>query len=693
MTQDRNGLATQLLSFFRGRNDYVAVPNGTGFKPEHLPTGSLLPSRLEAEHFSGNRCLGFYVSDPGSRCLTSCADFDNKPDNPDPEWKDKTEATALCLQNLGLSPIVELSQSGSGAHVWLFFTEPVDAAVVRGFWAVISKKAGVVFKEIFPKQDMLDGKKLGNLVRYPLWNKSCFVDVENDWAPIDPHVALADVRKTSAAELRELAAKLGEPIGAAGPKPGASGSTNSAEPGLSPRVQSLLSKQGKLCRRWNGDTTGLTDKSRSGVVESIASKLVAAYIPTAEIEAAIRYWCQKNGYEKGLRDDWINRTVGHAYAFLQSKPSVEDVPKPTFELIDSATFAAAEFKLDWLIGGLMVRGQPAVVGGPKKSLKTSLLVDLALSLGTGAPFLGQFSVPASIRVAIMSGESGQATLQETARRIAKAKDISLASANVLWGFRLPQLADPKHLDALRETIEDRQIEALAIDPLYLSLLAGVDSGGPQASNLYQTGPLLLAVANTCLSAGCTPILAHHFKLTRANHYAEPELEDLAFSGIQEFARQWVLLGRREKYVPKSGSHRLWLSYGGSAGHSGLWSLDIEESVLGDDFSGRTWDLTLSGAAEAKRSEAADRDTAKRQKQADADRLDDDAIMAALDRLNLDGTGVSYNRVQLAANLSDGRMLRGVLRLKGGRLVEEVMVLADHGKGAKRPAKGLRRPDN
>src|SRR5690606_34992919 len=46
-----------------------------------------------------------------------------------------------------------------------------------------------------------------------------------------------------------------------------------------------------------------------------------------------------------------------------------------------------------------------------------------------------------------------------------------------------------------------------------------------------------------------------------------------------------------------GHHELWMSVGGSAGHSGLWGLNIDEGTR-QDAGGRRWDVEVLSAREA-----------------------------------------------------------------------------------------------
>ena len=271
-------------------------------------------------------------------------------------------------------------------------------------------------------------------------------------------------------------------------------------------------------------------------------------------------------------------------------------------------FIRADYRREWLIKGILVKGRPGVIGGPQKCMKTSITVDLLVSMACAVRFFNDFNVPKKTKVLLISGESGAAVVQETCRRVCRSKGINPDEMDgfAYWGFDLPRLDSEDQLTALATFIKDNEIEVVILDPLYLCLLTGGHAIDP--ANLFDVGPLLKKITETCLKAGATPLLVHHFRKNRENPNGPPELEDLSFAGIQEFARQWLLVNRRERYEPGSGEHKLWFSVGGSDGHSGEWAVNIAEGTVDDDFRDREWNVSIDRASDA-------RDQAKQRQEA------------------------------------------------------------------------------
>ena len=147
-----------------------------------------------------------------------------------------------------------------------------------------------------------------------------------------------------------------------------------------------------------------------------------------------------------------------------------------------AQLDSGNYEITYLIDGTLVKDQPCILAGGKKSGKTTIAIDLAISLATRKSFLGRFEVTRPYTVVVLSGESGLGTIQETAKRIAKSKGVQLPNiTNLCWSPFLPMVNNVVHMDGLERLLQETKCEVLILDPAYLCL-PGVDAG-----NLFVQG--------------------------------------------------------------------------------------------------------------------------------------------------------------------------------------------------------------
>jgi hypothetical protein len=264
------------------------------------------------------------------------------------------------------------------------------------------------------------------------------------------------------------------------------------------------------------------------------------------------------------------------------------------------------------------------------------------------------AVPKRRKTMLLSGESGEWTIMTNASKIAESKglDPDTPGDDLSFMFKLPYLSDAIDLLELAKGIEGMGVEVCIIDPLYLCL------AGPGAkvepSNMYSVGPLLAAVSESLLRVGCTPILVHHATKPASRNYDPLTLEDLAFSGISQFCRQWLMINRREPFEPGVSS-KLWLAGGGSASQSGLWAVNVDEGILDRDFNGKEWRVSVESASAARQSEkdalaarvkSQKQDTMERRMRSYLDALDTLAVESA------DEGWVLANRVEAHLSINN-----------------------------------------
>ena len=120
-------------------------------------------------HFIGKKAYAIYPV-INNNCYFLAIDFDDK------EFKDCALAYKRECDKLNIDSIIELSQSGEGAHVWIFFNNLISCKKARRLGDYIltcamQNNKNISFKSydrFFPSQDIVDKDGIGNFIALPL---------------------------------------------------------------------------------------------------------------------------------------------------------------------------------------------------------------------------------------------------------------------------------------------------------------------------------------------------------------------------------------------------------------------------------------------------------------------------------------------------------------------------------------------
>ena len=198
---------------------------------EHRRWTELKPKKI-IEHLLGYRedgadVLGVYPLLPDGTCRFVVFDFDNhekgaeKTDfaNTNDEWHEEVDALRLICERNGITPLVERSRSGRGAHVWIFFKKPISAALARNFGFLLLDKGSTsinlksfhYYDRMYPSQDA--ASSIGNLIALPLQGQalkngnSAFVDKNWNAYPDQWDILLNHTQKLSKEDVEKYMAK------------------------------------------------------------------------------------------------------------------------------------------------------------------------------------------------------------------------------------------------------------------------------------------------------------------------------------------------------------------------------------------------------------------------------------------------------------------------------------------------------
>lgn len=155
---------------------------------------SELNEHIIYRHLAGHQVVGLYPLLKDNSCYLLAADFDKGC------WQEEVKAMSKVCQAFDIPHAIEISRSGNGAHLWIFFETNIPANHARALGFALLDKAMEIFPNLsfdsydrlFPNQDVLPEGGFGNLIALPLQKearlsgRSCFVDsdlnaIDDQW--------------------------------------------------------------------------------------------------------------------------------------------------------------------------------------------------------------------------------------------------------------------------------------------------------------------------------------------------------------------------------------------------------------------------------------------------------------------------------------------------------------------------------
>lgn len=162
-------------------------------------------------HLAGEQTLGLYPLLENDHCFLLAVDFDEQ------DWRDDARAFWHSCKELEVPAALEISRSGQGAHMWVFFEEAIPAKDARRLGAALISHTCAATRQLqlssydrlFPNQDAMPKGGFGNLIALPLQKeprqRNCSVFVDEALKPYaDQWAYLASLQRMTASAVEQV---------------------------------------------------------------------------------------------------------------------------------------------------------------------------------------------------------------------------------------------------------------------------------------------------------------------------------------------------------------------------------------------------------------------------------------------------------------------------------------------------------
>lgn len=195
-------------------------------------------------------------------------------------------------------------------------------------------------------------------------------------------------------------------------------------------------------------------------------------------------------------------------------------------IVDAAAFLAEKIiPPPELVQGIVHQGSKVVLGGGSKTFKTWSLLDLAVSVSAGVPWLGYDT--AKGKSCYVNLEIQPGFFQSRIAAVAREKGITLAPGQLeVWNLRGHAASYLTLIPQIVERVKDNAYSLIVLDPIYKLY------GGANENAANEVALLLNAIESLAVTSNAAVAFGAHY--SKGNQSSKESIDRISGSGV--FAR-------------------------------------------------------------------------------------------------------------------------------------------------------------